>query len=111
LNSFPLNFLTFPVWWYTVGIKIAFKKAQANFGYGIKKTGIVLFARHLGEPLYGDYTRTGRIVSFFLRIVLIFFKVLLLTFRGIFLIIYLLGYLIILPSLIILLIWQFLPAK
>lgn len=111
MNPFPLNILTFPIWWYSVGLKIALKNARQNFGYGIKKTGIVLFARHLGEPLYGDYTRAGRIISFFLRIALIIFKALAISLRAAVIFVCLIIYMLILPALIILLIWQFLPTK
>ncbi len=94
-----------------MGLKIALTSARQNFGYGIKKTGIVLFARHLSEPLYGDYTRAGRIISFFLRIALIIFKALMISLRGLVIFTLLIIYLLILPTLIILLIWQFLPTR
>ncbi|MBL8029634.1 MAG: hypothetical protein JNN11_00050 [Candidatus Doudnabacteria bacterium] len=111
MQNFPLNILSLPVWWYSIGLKIALKNAEQNFSFGVKKSGIILFARHIGEPLYGDYTRTGRIVSFFLRLALTFFKLASISLRGMIILIFLLSYLVILPFSILILVWQFLPAK
>ena len=106
MQNFPLNILTFPVWWYTVGLNLAIKAARQRFWFGLKKSGLGIFARHLKEPLYGDYTRTGIIFSFFIRLFLILFKILWLAVRFAVIGLCLLAYLLILPIVMALIISQ-----
>ncbi len=70
-NSVPLNILTFPIWWYAVGALTVWHWFFGFVHRSFTKSGLVLFARHMREPLYGDYTRSGRLVSFFLRVILL----------------------------------------
>ncbi len=108
-SKIQLNPLTFPLWWYTVGLGVVWDRCIQQFRYGLKKTAFRLFLRNLRHPLYGDYTRSGRIISFFLRIVLIIGKLILLGFRGLFLALFLAGYLLILPFSIFMVIYLILP--
>ncbi len=91
-TKLQLNPLTFPLWWYTIGLEVAWDRAKKHFRYGLKKTAFRLFLRNMRHPLYGDYTRSGRIISFFLRVVLLIAKTIFLAVRtliiGIFLIVY-----------------------
>ncbi len=105
-QTFQLNLFTFPIWWYTVGFPLVFSCAKNNFHYGVKSSGFSLFIRYMNAPLYGDYTRSGRIISFLLRIVLLAAKVGALGFRLLGLGIFLLGYLIIIPLCILLAIYS-----
>lgn len=70
-NQVPLNILTFPIWWYAVGALTVWRWFFALTHKSFTRSGLVLFARHMREPLYGDYSRSGRIISFFLRVVLL----------------------------------------
>lgn len=108
-NKLQLNPLTFPLWWYTIGFSVAWQRARQQFRYGLKKTAFRLFLRNLRHPLYGDYTRSGRIISFFLRIVLIVVKLVFLGFRLVFLAIFLAAYLVILPFALFMIIYLLLP--
>jgi hypothetical protein len=108
-QTFQLNLFTFPVWWYTVGFPLVLEWAKNNFRYGVKRSGFSLFVRYMNAPLYGDYTRSGRIISFLLRIVLLFAKIAGLGFRLLGLGIFLLGYLIILPLCAFLAIYSIIP--
>jgi len=108
-NKIQLNPLTFPLWWYTAGFGVAWQWAVQQFRYGLKKTAFRLFLRNLRHPLYGDYTRSGRIISFFLRIVLLFAKIIFLGVRLVYLAIFLVGYLLILPFSLFMAIYIILP--
>ena len=45
----------------------------SNWRNVLRSTGFVIFFRNMAQPLYGDYTRSGRIISFFLRVFLLLF--------------------------------------
>jgi hypothetical protein len=76
MNNKPLSIITFPIWWYTEGLQLAWHHTQERFRYVLRSTGLLIFLRNIAQPLYGDTTRQGRIISVFIRIVLLFFIVL-----------------------------------
>ena len=43
------------------------------------RLSIRILFKNLLKPMYGDYTRSGRIISFFMRIVVFFFKLILMV--------------------------------
>lgn len=109
MNTISLNILSFPVWWYTVGLGLVLNWVKAQFRFGLSRTGLVLFARHLREPLFGDYTRSGIVVGFFLRIALLLLKALLFGIRIFFVLCILFLYIALLPGAIVMIIYQLLP--
>lgn len=75
LLCIPLaNIFYFPVWWYSLGLK----KKIVNFGANIKKTAhnlsLKIMFTYLFKPMFGDVSRSGRIISFFMRLVLLIYK-------------------------------------
>lgn len=106
MGNFELNLLTFPLWWYTHGLVAVWIWARRRARYDLRATGIVLFSRHLSEPLFGDYTRSGMVVGFFLRIVLLFGKSLMLLFRFALIAVVLIAYLLAIPVAIVMIINQ-----
>lgn len=74
LREFLGEVLFFPVWWYCDGLQ--------RFSWGLfnhlarveYQLGVRLLIRTIWQPMYGDRTRSGRIISFFMRLVLIFGK-------------------------------------
>ena len=109
MNEVPLNILTFPIWWYTDGAGLIWRISKRKLALAIRTSGLGIFARHLTEPIYGDYTRTGRIVSFFLRIVLLVAKFIFLLIRFAVIIFFYVCYLAILPVSLIMIVYQFFP--
>jgi len=108
MQNFPLNLLTLPVWWYTTGLKLAWRWYKKRTNFTLQSTGLVLFARHMNEPLYQDYTKSGRILSFFLRVAVLFYKAL---FSALSFFVYgllFLAYLCLLPAAVIMIIFQLL---
>lgn len=73
MNNQPLSIFNFPIWWYSEGLTLAWRHCQERFRYILRSTGLVIFLRNITQPLYGDTTRQGRIISVFLRVVLLFF--------------------------------------
>jgi hypothetical protein len=111
MPNFPLNLLTFPWWWYSVGWSLVKTWTKREYFFGLHKTGLLIFARHLNEPLYGDYTKSGVVFSFFLRIFILIYKLLAFALRLIFVALADLLYLLFLPALLVIIIFQLLGLK
>lgn len=63
--------LYFPVWWYSHGLAATSRTLLSRwFGFS-NRLSIPILARTMGRPMYGDYTRSGRIISFFFRLLLL----------------------------------------
>ncbi len=57
-----------PVWWYSQGlIEVARGLGNEALDYASSLSLKILF-RNLLTPMFGDYSRSGRIISFFVRI-------------------------------------------
>lgn len=68
LESVVTDLLEFPLWWYTRGIR---RFAQMFFSpvlFLAQYFALPVLVVNLGQPLYGDFTWKGRILSFFVRI-------------------------------------------
>lgn len=52
---------------------MAWAHSQARFRYVLRSTGLLIFLRNIAQPMYGDTTRQGRIISVFLRLILLVF--------------------------------------
>ncbi len=111
MNIVPLNIFTLPVWWYTTGLTIIWQWFVVRAKGSLHNTGLVLFARHLKEPLYGDYTRSGIVISFFLRIALLVVKLVWVGFRIAGAFVFVLLYLAVIPLSIIMILYQLVPLS
>lgn len=69
VSDLILDILYFPVWWYSKGLK----KALFFVGRQIKRRSedlaLKILVVNLFKPMYGDYSFSGRMISFFARIV------------------------------------------
>lgn len=72
---FLLDIIYFPVWWYGVG----FKKRLKGFANGVvnlfHNLALKLMITHLFKPMFGEYSRSGRIISFFMRLILLGWRI------------------------------------
>ncbi len=109
MQPIKLNLLTMPVWWYSAGLGIVWAWMKRQYRYGLSRTGLLLFARHIREPLFGDYTKSGIVVGFFLRLALLAIKLMLFLLRLIWLAAVLLIYLCLPPACIAMIIYQLAP--
>lgn len=71
--------LRFPVWWYTAGTTLAWRRMERQWFGMIDRLGLRYLLMNMGKPMYGDYTRSGKIISFFFRVILVLWSVLVLT--------------------------------
>lgn len=98
MGNLPLNLITFPLWWYSTGVRLMLDWNKRQFKFSLHQTGLLLFVRHLREPLYSDYTRSGIIIGAVLRVVILLFKLLLLAVRLLLLLIVDIFYASVLPA-------------
>ena len=64
----------FPLWWYTGGLKFIGQFVVEKISDTWERLAIALFLKYFFKPMYGDYSWSGRIISFFMRLVLIVYK-------------------------------------
>ena len=61
--------LYFPIWWYSDGTKKVLLFVGREISGVANALGIVILFKNLLKPMYGDYSKSGRIISFFVRMV------------------------------------------
>jgi hypothetical protein len=74
LKDVLFDVLRFPVWWYTTGTANAARFIWQEFLSILNRLSIPILVRNLGKPMYGDYSKSGRIISFFVRIIVFIFR-------------------------------------
>lgn len=92
--------LYFPFWWYTSGLKRRFlwfirstKGLAHNLALGI-------MFKYLFKPMFGQSTKSGRIISFFMRLILLCWRIFLFLLGTFFKLFLLIGW-IILPIIVV----------
>lgn len=67
--------LYFPVWWYSHGLASTGRTLLNQWLGAVNRLSILIMLRTMGKPMYGDYTRSGKIISFFFRLLILGFKI------------------------------------
>ena len=72
--EFFRSVLYFPIWWYSVGLK----KRLLNFIHSVNRLSYNLALRimfkYLFKPMFGERSKSGRIISFFMRLILLIWR-------------------------------------
>lgn len=76
--------LYFPVWWYTAGFFNILLNFANNLRQAQKNLGLGLLFRYMFQPMFGQYDRAGRVISFFMRLVIVTYKSILFVVQFIF---------------------------
>lgn len=79
LRDVLLDVVRFPVWWYTTGTAQAWRFVLGELLGVVDRLSLRILLRNFFKPMYGDYTRSGRIISFFMRLITFIFKFFALT--------------------------------
>jgi hypothetical protein len=66
--------LYFPIWWYTQGLKRIVLGVFKSIKNTNRNLAVGLMFKSLNKPMYGQYDREGRIISFFFRLILTLFR-------------------------------------
>ena len=86
----------FPIWWYSTGLKKITMGLTREWVEVEEWLSIRILLKNLSRPMFADYSKTGRLISFFLRLFLIISRGLVLfVWSGI--------------ELILMLLWVFIP--
>ncbi len=70
----------FPVWWYSAGLVRAGRYCIRTFQTRIRNIALGLWLRSMFKPMFGDYSRQGRLISIFMRLVVLIYKLALTVF-------------------------------
>jgi len=76
--------LYFPLWWYGQGLKQTAGHVFHSIKNANRDLAIGLMFRNLFKPMFGQYDRTGRLISFFMRFILTFSRLIVFMFISIF---------------------------
>ncbi len=70
-REFVQDILLFPVWWYGKGLAKASAMLWRRTKEFVQRSrwSPVIWVKNLFVPMYGDYTKSGRAISFFVRTV------------------------------------------
>ncbi|MBI2984785.1 MAG: hypothetical protein HYY50_04130 [Candidatus Kerfeldbacteria bacterium] len=71
--------LYFPVWWYSDGLRLTWRRTVRQWWGMVDRLGLRFLIINIGKPMYADYSRSGRIISFFFRLLLIGWSLAVLT--------------------------------
>src|SRR3989344_3552054 len=66
-----VDFIWFPIWWYTAGLKhLTVSRAKRIEVMG-DHLALRLLVLNMFRPMFGQYDRAGRVISFFMRLVIL----------------------------------------
>jgi len=60
----------FPIWWYSQGLRQTIFYAGNSIKNAARMLALPLMFRNLFKPMFGQSDRTGRAISFFMRLIL-----------------------------------------
>lgn len=66
----------FPLWWYTTGTMRAAQFVLGELQSVADRLSIRILLRNMFKPMYGDTTKSGRAISFFMRLIVFAFRLL-----------------------------------
>lgn len=69
-----LDFLYFPLWWYSVGLGRTLAGVGRWLGERFMVLGLGVWLKNLFTPMYGQSDFMGKVISFFIRLFQIFFR-------------------------------------
>ncbi len=68
------DILYFPLWWYSAGLKMIIKDLYSNAKQTGNNLALPLLLSNIFKPMFGQYDRTGWIISFFVRLIILIFR-------------------------------------
>lgn len=68
------SIIYFPIWWYTQGLKKRFLGFTHGIGILFHNLALKIMFKHLFSPMFGERSKMGRIISFFMRLILLVWR-------------------------------------
>ena len=65
------DIIYFPLWWYTQGLKKVVLTFYFNLQSTARNLALRLLLLNILKPMFGQYDRAGRVISFFMRLVIL----------------------------------------
>ena len=65
------DILLFPIWWYTTGMVRVAKKLLSEWVDIEEWLSLRILLKNMFRPMFADYSKTGRLISFGLRVFLV----------------------------------------
>jgi len=75
-----LDIIYFPIWWYSKGLHYILRWAKNSLANSEQILALKIWLKSMFKPMFQDYSREGRIVSFFMRTIILAFKLIILIF-------------------------------
>ncbi|MBI4426733.1 MAG: hypothetical protein HY567_04090 [Candidatus Kerfeldbacteria bacterium] len=97
IRDVVFDVIRFPVWWYTTGTRQAARFVGNEFLSVLNRLSLRILFRNLLKPMYGDYSRSGRIISLFMRLIVFAFNTIALFIWTVVLVVALIVWLAVLP--------------
>ncbi len=70
-----LDILYFPIWWYSKGLQRVLSYVRNSAAFFIRRRlALGVWLKSMFKPMFGDYTKEGRIISFFMRVIVLIWK-------------------------------------
>ncbi|MBI4092558.1 MAG: hypothetical protein HY420_01405 [Candidatus Kerfeldbacteria bacterium] len=73
------DLIRWPVWWYTRGTVNTTLFVWQEFLAVVDRLSLRILFRNLLKPMYGDYSRSGRVISLVMRLIVFAFRLVGLT--------------------------------
>ncbi|OQB44370.1 MAG: hypothetical protein BWY03_00214 [Parcubacteria group bacterium ADurb.Bin159] len=71
------NIFYFPFWWYTQGLKKKIINFIGNIKRSVYNLALKIMFKYLFRPMFGETSKAGRIISFFMRLLILIYKLIL----------------------------------
>lgn len=65
------DIVRFPLWWYGAGGRRVFTWYGESILYMVERLAFIVLLKNLATPMFGDYSRQGRAISFGVRLMLL----------------------------------------
>jgi len=84
LGQLVWDAILWPFWWYSVGLDFFWRLAGRQLKSAFGGLALGVWAANLFVPMFGQYDRAGRIISFFIRLFQVIARSIWLFFYGLF---------------------------
>lgn len=106
LRDVLFDVVRFPWWWYTTGTKNVARFVWLELLAIVNRLSLPILWRNLLKPMYGDYSRSGRIISLFMRLIVFCYNLVGFAIWTVLLLMLLLLWLAVLPLVGLQVVWQ-----
>jgi len=72
--------LYFPLWWYGKGLKAVVTHVVNSINNTLRDLALPLMMKNIFKPMFGQYDKQGRFISFIMRILMIFGRLIIFIF-------------------------------